>query len=72
MDDTVAQHMLSASEWTHRAKRFNEGVKLTAKVFNATAILTLGTAFITPLVQHPMGVLTSSGWPFLLAALPYV
>lgn len=69
MADTVAQPMLSASEWTHRAKRFNEGVKLTATVFNGTAILTLGTAFITPLVQHPTDVLTNSGWAFLLAAL---
>ena len=69
MEDAVAQPITSARELKHSAKRFNEGVKLTATFFNATAILTLGTAFITQLVQHPTDVLTSSGWTFLLAAL---
>ena len=43
MDETVAQPILSAAERKHRAKRFDEGVKLIATFFNATAILTLGT-----------------------------
>ncbi len=60
--------MLSVAGRKHRAKRFNEGVKLAATFFNATAILTLGTAFITPLVQHPADVLTNNGWAFLVAA----
>lgn len=68
MDEAVAPPILSAAERKHRAKRFNEGVKLTATFFNATAILTLGTAFITPLVQHPTDLLTHNGWAFLLAA----
>jgi hypothetical protein len=54
--------MLSAGERTQRAKRFNEGVTLTATVFDATAIRTRGTGFLTPPVQHPMDVLARSGW----------
>lgn len=61
MDEGIAQPGLSAGERKHRAKRFNEGVKLAATFFDATAILTLGTAFITPLVQHPADVLTNNG-----------
>ncbi|MCJ2118120.1 hypothetical protein MKK65_16350 [Methylobacterium sp. J-001] len=69
MDETVAQPIMSAAERKHRAKRFNEGVKLVATFFNATAILTLGTAFISPLVQHPADVFTNNGWAFLLASV---
>ena len=68
MDDTVAQPLLSAAERKRRAKRFNTGAKLTATFFDATAILTRGTAFITPLVQHPADVFTDNGWAFLVAA----
>lgn len=63
MDDTVAQPMLSAAERKRRAKRLKKGAKL-----DATAILTRGTAFITPLVQHAADVFTDNGWAFLVAA----
>ncbi|MBP1180676.1 hypothetical protein [Methylobacterium sp. PvR107] len=60
--------MLSAAERKHRAKRFSDGVKPPATFFNATAILTRGTAFIAPLVQHPADVFANTGWAFLVAA----
>ncbi|MHC2107782.1 hypothetical protein [Methylobacterium sp.] len=61
MDETFAESLLSAAERKHRAKRFDEGVKLVATVFDATALLTLGTTFISPLVQHPADVFVNSG-----------
>ncbi|MEL6061999.1 MULTISPECIES: hypothetical protein [unclassified Methylobacterium] len=48
MDEGVAQPGLSAGERKHRAKRFNEGLKLAANLFNSSAIATIGIAVINP------------------------
>jgi branched-subunit amino acid permease len=44
---------VSAAERAHRAKRFDEDVKLAATFFNATAILAIGTAFSVPRMCSP-------------------
>ncbi|TXN02614.1 hypothetical protein FV242_14325 [Methylobacterium sp. WL64] len=61
MDEIFAEPLLSAAERKNRAKRFDEGVKLVATVFDNTALLTVGTTFISPLVQHPADVFVNSG-----------
>lgn len=53
----------------HRAKRFNEGAKLVATLFNSLAIVTLGTAFVGPIAQRHYDVLADGGWILLLVAL---
>ena len=60
---------MPAGDPKHRAKRFNEGAKLVATLFNSLAIITIGTAFIGPIVQGRFDVLSSGGWVLLLVAL---
>ena len=60
---------MPAGDPKHRAKRFNEGAKLVATLFNSLAIITLGTAFIGPIVQGRFDVLPKGGWVLLLVAL---
>ncbi|MGE8127900.1 hypothetical protein [Methylobacterium sp. 285MFTsu5.1] len=69
MDDTVAQPMLSASERKHRAKRFNEGLKLAATLLNSSAIATIGIAVINPLAQRHLDLVADGGWTLLIAAI---
>ncbi|MFE1601455.1 hypothetical protein [Methylobacterium sp. ID0610] len=40
----------------HRAKRFNEGAKLLASLFNSMAIAVFGAAFVIPITQGRHGV----------------
>lgn len=45
----------------HRAKQWNEGIKLAATLFNALAIVTLGAAFINPVANKHYDVLSDGG-----------
>ncbi|MCJ2124539.1 hypothetical protein [Methylobacterium sp. J-077] len=69
MDEGIAQPGLSVSERKHRAKRFNEGLKLTATLFNSSAIATIGIAVINPLAQRHLDLLADGGWTLLIAAI---
>ena len=60
---------MPAGDPKHRAKRFNEGVKLVATLFNSLAIITVGTAFVSPIAQRRYDVLADGGWTLLLAAV---
>ena len=64
MDEAVAQPILSAAERTHRAKRFDEALKLAATLLTSSAIAPRHrdlfsdggwTVLIAAVVQHPMG-----------------
>ncbi|KQP52677.1 MULTISPECIES: hypothetical protein [unclassified Methylobacterium] len=52
----------------HRAKRFNEGVKLLATLFNSLSIATFGAAFVVPFAQRHLDVFRDGGWVLLSAA----
>ncbi|MCJ2092856.1 hypothetical protein MKK67_10130 [Methylobacterium sp. J-072] len=69
MDETVAQPILSAAERKHRAKRFNEGLKLAATLLNSSAIATIGIAVINPIAQRHLDLLADGGWTLLIAAV---
>ncbi|SDN78807.1 hypothetical protein SAMN05216360_11195 [Methylobacterium phyllostachyos] len=69
MDEGIAQAGLSAGERKHRAKRFNEGLKLAATLLNSSAIATIGIAVINPLAQRHFDLLADGGWTLLLAAI---
>lgn len=53
----------------HRAKRWNEGIKLAATLLNSVAIITLGAAFINPIANRHYDVLSDGGWILLLGAI---
>lgn len=53
----------------HRAKRFNEGAKLLASLFNSLAIAVLGAAFVIPITQGRYDVFASGGGLLLVAGL---
>ena len=69
MDEIIAQPGLSAGERKHRAKLFNEGLKLAATLLNSSVIATIGIAAINPLAQHHFDLLADGGWTLLLAAI---
>ena len=60
---------LTLSERKFRAKRYNEGLKLAATLFNSLSIVIFGTAFVGPITQGHFEVLSGSGWALLLPAL---
>ncbi|WP_457106624.1 hypothetical protein [Methylobacterium sp. P5_C11] len=53
--------MLSVASRKHRAKRFDEGLKLVAILLNASAIATIGIAVINPLAQRHLDLLAEGG-----------
>ncbi len=59
----------TSSERKHQAKRYNEGLKLVATLFNSLSIVTVGTAFVGPIIQKHYDVLTDGGWGLLLVAV---
>lgn len=59
---------LTSSERKFRAKRYNEGSKLAATLFNSLSIVTFKTAFVGPITQGYFEVLSGSGWALLLLA----
>ena len=61
MNEGSAQPALSASERKHRSKRFDEGLKLAATLFNSSAIATIGIAVINPLAQRHLDLLSDGG-----------
>lgn len=56
-------------DYKHRAKRWNERIKLVATAFNSIAIVTVAAAFITPIANKHYDVLSDGGWILLLGAL---
>ena len=60
---------LTISERKFRAKRYNEGLKLAATLFNSLSIVTFGTAFVGPITQGHYDILTHGGWAMLTLAL---
>ncbi|MCJ2050163.1 hypothetical protein [Methylobacterium sp. J-070] len=68
MGETIAQPIPSAAERKHRARRFNEGLKLAATLLNSLAIATIGIAVINPLAQRRLDLLADGGWTLLVAA----
>ncbi|GJD95825.1 hypothetical protein [Methylobacterium iners] len=60
---------MPAGDPKHRAKRFNEGVKLTATLFNSLSIATVGAVFIVPIAQRQFDVLRDGGGSLLLVAV---
>ena len=60
---------LTSGERKFRAKRYNEGLKLAATLFNSLSIVTFGTAFVGPITQGHFEVLSGGGWALLLPAL---
>jgi len=52
----------------HRAKRWNERVKLVATLFNSLAIVTLAAAVINPVASRRYDVVADGGWVLLFAA----
>ncbi|MGE7416356.1 hypothetical protein [Methylobacterium tarhaniae] len=53
----------------HRAKRFNEGAKLLASLFNSLAIAVFGAAFVIPITQGRYDVFAHGGGLFLVAGV---
>jgi hypothetical protein len=53
----------------HRAKRFNEGAKLLASLFNSLAIAVFGAAFVIPITQGRYDVLAHGGGLLLVAGV---
>ncbi|MBY0256380.1 hypothetical protein [Methylobacterium sp.] len=52
----------------HRAKRWNERVKLVATPFTSVAIVTLAAALINPIAGKHDDVLADGGWILLFGA----
>lgn len=52
----------------HRAKRWNERVKLVATPFSSVAIVTLAAALIDPIASKHDDVLADGGWILLFGA----
>ena len=69
MDVSSEPPALSAGERKHRAKRFNEGLKLAATLLNSSAIATIGIAVINPIAQRHLDLLADGGWTLLIAAV---
>ncbi|WP_407528126.1 hypothetical protein [Methylobacterium oryzisoli] len=53
----------------HRAKRFNEGVKLFAALLNALSIGVFGAAFVVPVARRRYDVFAEGGWLLLLGGV---
>lgn len=60
---------LTASERKHRARIYNEGLRLVATLYNSLSMVTFGTAFVAPIAQGNLAIPGSGGWLLLLAAL---
>ena len=69
MAEAVAQPILSAAERTHRAKRFDEALKLAATLLTSSAIATIGLAVINPLAQRHRDLFSDGGWTVPIAAV---
>jgi hypothetical protein len=52
----------------HRAKRWNERMKLIATFFNSSAIITVAGVVINPLANRHYDALADGGWILLLVA----
>lgn len=52
----------------HRAKRWNERIKLIATLFNSVAIVTVAAAFVNPIANKHYDVLAEGGWIPLVGA----
>ncbi|SFV11561.1 hypothetical protein SAMN02799631_05298 [Methylobacterium sp. 174MFSha1.1] len=55
----------------HRAKRFNEGAKLLASLFNSLAIAVFGAAFVIPITQGRYDVFANGGGLLLIAGVSF-
>lgn len=60
---------MPAEDPKHRAKRFNEGLKLTATLLNSLSIATVGAVFIVPIAQRQFDVFRDGGGSLLLVAV---
>lgn len=55
----------------HRAKRFSEGAKLLASLFNSLAIAVFGAAFVIPITQGRYDVFAQGGGLLLVAGVSF-
>lgn len=53
----------------HRAKRFNEGARLLASLFNSLAVAVLGATFVIPIAQGRYDVFADGGGLLLVAGV---